>query len=60
MSETKEEIIDTIRRLPDDASIEDAVEALILKMTIEQRLRDLDAGIYIEHDEVRRRFGLDK
>jgi len=56
MQNNKDEIMDIIRNLPDDAEYEDAIEALCLRMTVEERLRDLDAGIFIEHREVRHRL----
>ncbi|MBM3325766.1 MAG: hypothetical protein FJY65_02120 [Calditrichaeota bacterium] len=56
MQNTKDEVMDIIRNLPDDAEYEDAIEALCLRMTAEERLRDLDAGIYVEHSEARQRL----
>ncbi|MFH0765662.1 MAG: hypothetical protein V2A61_04500 [Calditrichota bacterium] len=52
MSNTKEEVLDIVRNLPDDADYEDIIEALCLRLTIEDRLRELDAGEYLEHDQV--------
>lgn len=52
----KELVLDTIQRLPDDAEIEDAIDALLLRMTLESRMADLDNGLYVEHEEAVRQL----
>ncbi len=49
---TKEAVIDLIRRLPDDATIEDIMEELYVRQQIEEGLRQLDDGRGIPHEEV--------
>lgn len=56
MLKIKEEAIETINKLPDDADMEDIIEALCLRITVEDRLRELDAGQYVEHQEVEKRL----
>jgi hypothetical protein len=56
MTKLKEEAIQTIASLPDESDWNDMIEALCLRMTLEARLRDLDAGIYIEHEEAVQRL----
>ena len=58
MTETspKERILDALRDLPDDASIDDAIERLVFLARIEEGLSQLDAGQGVCHEEVERRF----
>ena len=52
---TKEKVVDLLRDLPDDASIEDAMERLLFLAKIERGVRQADAGRTIPHDQVRER-----
>ena len=54
---TKERILEALRDLPPDATIDDAIERLVFLARIEEGLAQLDAGDGIAHDEVKRRFG---
>ena len=56
MVDTKQEAKQTIDALPDQVEWQDIVEALCLRFTIEDRVRDLDNGIFLEHEEVERRL----
>ena len=47
-----------VEQLPDDATVEDAIERLVVLAEIERGIADADAGRTISHDEVRRRLGL--
>jgi predicted transcriptional regulator len=47
-----------VEQLPDDASLEDAMERLYVLASIEQGRADIAAGRTIPHEEVRRRLGL--
>ena len=51
----KERALLAIQQLPDDASIEDAMERLLLLAKIERGLQQADAGQTIPHADVRRR-----
>jgi len=42
--------------LPADATVEDAIERLVLLAKIEQGLAQLDAGQGVEHSEARHRL----
>lgn len=53
---TKEKVVDLVRDLPDDASIEDAMERLLFLAKIERGVRQADAGRTIPHDQVRERM----
>ena len=54
---TKERILEALRSLPPDATVDDAIERLIFLARIEEGLAQLDAGRGIAHDEIKRRFG---
>jgi hypothetical protein len=60
MAETsrKERILDALRDLPADASIDDAIERLVFLARLEEGLSQLDAGQGVSHEEVKRRFGV--
>ena len=53
---TKERVVQAIQELPDDASIEDAMERLLFLAKIERGLRQADAGETIPHADVRNRM----
>lgn len=55
-SSAKQMIVDAVQRLPDDATIEDAMERLYFLQKIERGLADADAGRVIPHEEVLRIF----
>ena len=52
----KEEILELMEQLPDDATIEDAIERLIVLYKIQQGLEQLDNGEGIPHEEAKRRI----
>ncbi len=52
----KEQAIQTIRRLPGDATMEDIVGALAFRMHVDAGLRELDEGKGIPHEEARKRL----
>ncbi len=53
---TKEKILDALRALPADATVEDAIERLVFMAKVEEGLAQLDAGQGVPHEEVKRRF----
>ena len=55
---TKDQMVEAIRALPDDATIRDAIEQLEYIEWIEQRIEEADAnpGGWVSHEEARRRF----
>jgi len=55
---TRERMIQAIRELPEDASVDDAIERLVFLAKIEEGLAQLDRGEGIPHEEARRRLGL--
>jgi predicted transcriptional regulator len=54
--ETKQQILKAIERLPDDASVEDALEELYLLYKIERGLSQADRGELISQEEARQRM----
>lgn len=53
----KHDVIDMIKRLPDDISVEGIMAELYFRHKVGKGLRQLDAGEGIEHKEARRRLG---
>ena len=52
----KERALDALRSLPDDASLEDAIERLCFIAKIEEGLRQSEAGELISHEEVKKQL----
>lgn len=55
---TRDRMIEVIRKLPADATVDDAIEQLVFLAKIEEGLAQLDRGEGVPHDEVKRRLGL--
>ncbi len=55
---TRDRIIEVLKALPADASVDDAIEKLVFMAKIESGLAELDRSEGLPHDEARRRFGL--
>ncbi|MBI2186162.1 MAG: hypothetical protein HYU37_03435 [Acidobacteria bacterium] len=55
---TRDRMVEVIRRLPADATVDDAIEQLVFLAKIEEGLAQLDRGEGVPHDEVKRRLGL--
>ena len=53
---TKEAIIELIRKLPDDATVDEIMAELFSRRAIEQGLQELDQGQGIPHEEVKGRL----
>ena len=52
----KQAAVKALEGLPDDASVEDAIERLRFVAKVNKGLRELDAGKTVPHDEVKRRL----
>ncbi|HKD35148.1 MAG TPA: hypothetical protein VKB78_00065 [Pirellulales bacterium] len=52
----KQRILEFIERLPDDISVEQAIDELYFWEKVEAGLRELDAGEGIPHEEIEREF----
>jgi len=55
-STAKQKVLEAIEKLPADATLEDAIERLVLLAKIERGLAQLDAGQGVEHNEAKRRL----
>ena len=55
-STVKQKVLEAIEKLPADATLEDAIERLVLMAKIERGLAELDAGQGVEHSEAKRRL----
>jgi len=52
----KQRIVEAVNELPDDASIDDAIERLCFLARVKKGLSQLDAGEAIPHNEVKERI----
>jgi len=53
---TKEKMINALQELPDEASIEDAMERLLFLSKVERGLYQADTGNTISHAQVKKRM----
>ena len=51
----KQRALEAVESLPDDASVEDAIERLCFIAKVKKGVSELDAGQGVPHDEVKRR-----
>ena len=52
----KKKILEVVEQLPEDATIEDAIERLYFLPKIEKGIREADAGLTVPHDEAKKRL----
>ncbi len=52
----KQRTLEAAQRLPEDATVEDAIERLCFIAKVQRGLGELDAGQSIAHEEARRRL----
>ena len=52
----KKKILKAVEQLPDDATIEDAIERLYFLAKIEKGIREADTGLTVSHDEAKKRL----
>jgi predicted transcriptional regulator len=55
-SSAKQKVLEAIEKLPADATLEDAIERLVMLAKVERGLAQLDAGHGIDHNEAKRRL----
>ena len=53
-SSVKQRVLEAVRELPEDATVEDAMERLYFLAKVERGLREADAGQTIPHEEAKR------
>jgi predicted transcriptional regulator len=56
MAKEKDQVIEMIRSLPDDSTVDDIMEELYFRMQVDRGLKELDEGKGIEHQDVRKRL----
>ena len=54
---TKEAILEMIRKLPDNVTVEEVMAELYFRQKVDQGLRELDEGKGIPHAQARDRLG---
>ena len=55
-SNVKERVIEAVRELPDDATVEDVMERLYVLAKIQKGLEQAEAGQTVSHEEAKRRI----
>ena len=55
-SRVKDRVIEAVRGLPEDATVEDAMERSYFLAKVEEGMRQADADQTVSHDEARRRI----
>ena len=58
MPNPKQQVIELIKNLPDNVTIEEILERLYFIIQVDDGLKELDEGKGIPHDEVETRFSL--
>ena len=53
---TKQKVLQAVQGLPDDASIEDAIQRLVLLAKIDRGIQQADAGQTVPHAQVREKM----
>jgi len=52
----KQRVVQAVQQLPDDATVEDAIERLCFIAKVQKGLGELDGGQAISHEEAKRRI----
>jgi len=55
-AKAKDRVLEAVRGLPDDATVEGAMERLYFLAKVEEGLRQAEAGKIVDHGEARRRI----
>ena len=56
MSRTKDKVIELIKALPDDVTVDDIMEEIYFKSQVDEGLAQLDRGEGISHEDVEKRM----
>ena len=56
MSQEKKEVMELIRRLPDDVSTADIMDELYFKQQVDKGLRDVTEGRVMTHEELKEKI----
>lgn len=52
----KEEVIELVKTLPDEVTVDDIMSELYFKIQVDKGLRELDEGKGISHEDVKKRL----
>jgi predicted transcriptional regulator len=52
----KERVIEAVRELPDEATLEEILEHIAIMASIQRGEADADAGRVVTHDEIKKRI----
>jgi len=52
----KQRALEAVEGLPDDATVEDAIERLCFIAKVNKGIKELDDGLGVPHDEAKRRI----
>lgn len=55
-STLRDKILETVQGLPDDATVEDAMERLYFLAKVERGVEQADRDEGVSHDEIKKRF----
>ena len=55
MATTKTDVIEMIQRMPDDVTLEEIIDAIEVRVHLDDGLRDIQEGRVIAHEEAKRR-----
>ena len=56
MQTIKDQVIESIKKLPDDANYDDIMESIYVQQMITKGIEQLDKGEFISHKDVKERF----
>ncbi len=56
MAPVKEKVIELVKALPENVTVEDVIEELYFKLQVDDGLAELDGGEGIPHEEVKKRI----
>jgi hypothetical protein len=56
MNKEKDQVIEMIRQLPDESTVDDIMEELYFRMQVDRGIKELDESKGIPHQEVRDRL----
>jgi hypothetical protein len=52
----KQRALEAVEALPEDATVEDAIERLCFIAKVHRGIKELDSGLGVPHDEAKRRI----
>jgi hypothetical protein len=56
MNKEKDQVIEMIRALPDESTVDDIMEELYFRIQVDRGVKELDEGKAIPHQDVRNRL----